>query len=574
MKANETKGGETAMILATMDGSRGFKRPPSNVPCELKASAQSMPEQCQGLPLALKVIGTAMFGKISPELQWEPLLKKLRESRMQERTVEEKLYERLKLGYDILFEDNWRLKDCFLYFAAFPEDSKISFERILRYWIGEGLVPAHDGDDPRADAFSLLSKLSRRSFIESNIEVSDDKRFQWFKLHDVMRDLAFYILKNDTGTPPAKQLYLYRAGQNLEEFPEEWEAILKARRLSLQLNKLESLPRRICAPKLVSLLLGGNPIQFVPGSFLWSFPKLRVLDLSGGEFRYLPEELGDLKDLVWLDLSSCENLEVLPDAVRKLHVLKSLLLTECPKLKYLPSGVVGLTSLQVLQTVGCEDLTWAEHTPPGMARAESLGHAHPAIPASLEDICGLVVLTELSICGKEDPGLELPHSISALTKLKVLHLQLDEVKTLPAEMPYWFKQLQELDLWGFESLEYLPSSFTCFGAFPALIKFQLGGCSTLVEFPEVHEGALPKLQTLDFSGCESLGTLPLSLELLPSLRKLILLGCDLTLQDSCRTNCEKSSIWRRFDIQYGGGLTSNMMNFMGSHSLDFRKSRG
>jgi hypothetical protein len=44
--------------------------PPSNVPCELKALAQSMAEECQGLPLALKVIGRAMFGKTSPGLQW------------------------------------------------------------------------------------------------------------------------------------------------------------------------------------------------------------------------------------------------------------------------------------------------------------------------------------------------------------------------------------------------------------------------------------------------------------------------------------------------------------------------
>jgi hypothetical protein len=324
MKANETKGGETAMILATMDGSRGFKRPPSNVPCELKASAQSMPEQCQGLPLALKVIGTAMFGKISPELQWEPLLKKLRESRMQERTVEEKLYERLKLGYDILFEDNWRLKDCFLYFAAFPEDSKISFERILRYWIGEGLVPAHDGDDPRADAFSLLNKLWERSFIESNEEISDEERFLWFKLHDVMRDLAFYILENDSGAPAAKQLYFYRAGQNLEEIPKECTAISEALRLSSDTNELERLPESFYAPKLVSLLLGGNPIVSLPASFLSNFPKLRVLDLTHGEFYRLPEELGDLEDLVCLDLSHCDNLQSLPDAAGKLHVLKFL----------------------------------------------------------------------------------------------------------------------------------------------------------------------------------------------------------------------------------------------------------
>ncbi len=366
----------------------------------------------------------------------------------------------------------------------------------------------------------------------------------------MMRDLAFYILQNDSGTPPAKQLYLYRAGQNLEEVPKEWKAISKALRLSLKRNKLERLPGSFYAPELVSLLLGGNPIQCVPASFLSNFPKLRVLDLRHGHFDSLPEELGDLKALVCLDLSYCVNLKNLPDTVGKLHVLKCLVLYQCWGLNYLPSGVGCLTSLQVLHTRGCDNLTWAEHTPPGMARAESLGHAYPTIPASLEDICGLVVLTQLSICGKEGPGLELPHSISALTKLKVLHLQLDEVKTLPAEMPYWFTQLQELDLWGFESLEYLPSSFTCRGAFPALIKFRLRACPRLVEFPEVHEGALPQLQTLDFSGCESLGTLPLSLEVLTSLRKLIVSDCDLTLQDSCRTNCENSSIWRRFDIQY------------------------
>jgi disease resistance protein RPS2 len=137
-------------------------RPPSNVPSELKALAQSMAEECQGLPLALKVIGRAMFGKTSPELQWEPLLKKLRESCMQERSVEDELYERLKLGYDILSEDDQRLKDCFLYFAGFPEDFKIYFDEILWGWIGEGLVPGNGADDPRADAFSLLNMLWRR----------------------------------------------------------------------------------------------------------------------------------------------------------------------------------------------------------------------------------------------------------------------------------------------------------------------------------------------------------------------------------------------------------------------------
>jgi hypothetical protein len=310
---------------------------------------------------------------------------------------------------------------------------------------------------------------------------------------------------------------------------------------------LERLPENFYAPKLVSLLLGGNPIVSLPASFLSNFPKLRVLDLCGGKFRNLPEELGDLKDLVCLDLSYCVHLEILPDAVGKLHVLKCLMLTGCNMLKYLPSGVVGLTSLQVLDTTDCDNLTWAEHTPSGMARAEYLGLT---ITASLEDICGLVALTELSICGETDPGVELPHNISALTKLKALHVQLDRIKTLPYELPHAFKQLKELDLYGCRSLEYLPRSFTCCGAFPALIWLKLGACASLVEFPEVDEGALPKLRKLDFSGCCSLEDLPLSLEVLTSLRKLTVEDCKDTLKDSCRTNCQKSPIWRRFDIQY------------------------
>ncbi|KAH9550487.1 hypothetical protein CY35_10G074800 [Sphagnum magellanicum] len=465
-------------------------RPPSNVPCELKALAQSMAEECLGLPLALKVIGGAMFGETSPKFHWEALLKKLRELRMQERTVEEELYGRLRLGYDLLFED-WRVKECFLYFAAFPEDSEFDFQYILWHWIGEGLVPAHDGDDPPADAFSLLKKLWEKSLIWSDdwfALAAED--FLVFKVHDVMRDLAFYILEKDCGTHPANQLYLYLAGQNLEEIPKKWTAIPEALRLSLDTNKLGRLPESFYAPKLVSLLLGRNPIEFVPASFLSNFPKLRVLDLSYGQFYSLPEELGDLKDLVCLDLSHCGNLEILPDTVGKLHVLKFLILCACGMLKYLPSGVVGLTSLQVLHINGCENLTWAEHTPSGMARAESLGHPYPTIRASLEDICGLVVLTQLSISGKRDPGVELPHNISALTRLKVLRLGLENIKTLPAEMPYWFIQLQDLDLWGFESLEYLPRSFTCRGAFPALREFRLCHCWRLVEFPEVDEGVL------------------------------------------------------------------------------------
>ncbi len=102
-----------------------------NVPCELKALVHCMVEECDSLPLALKVTSGAMFGRTSIKLEWEPLLNKLRKSRVQEKNVGQKLYECLKLGYDILDEDDQHLKDCFFYFVAFLENYIFTFEKVL-----------------------------------------------------------------------------------------------------------------------------------------------------------------------------------------------------------------------------------------------------------------------------------------------------------------------------------------------------------------------------------------------------------------------------------------------------------
>ncbi|CAK9195232.1 unnamed protein product [Sphagnum troendelagicum] len=517
-------------------------REPSNVPGELEVLAHLIAEECQGLPLALKVIGRAMYGKISPELQWEPVLKKLRQSRMQERTVEEELYECLKLGYDVLSEDDERLKDCFLHFVAFPEDHEFSFTDIFCHWVGEGWIPGNGEDDPRADAYSLLKKLCERSLIQSIVSEEESLVMdEYFKIHDVMRDVAFYILKNDSAVPSAELLYLYRPAQNLAFLPQGLEGTLeqpsKVRRVSLYQNKLQCLPENLYAPELVCLLLGANPIYDLDSS-LNSFPKLRILDLRNGEFRSLPEEIGELEDLVYLDLSNCP-IQTIPDTVGNLHKLKCLMIYCCTELKYLPSGVVGLTSLQILDTSDCESLSWAEQTSSSTAGAEFLDHDYATNRASLEDICELSALTELSI----SEVVKIPQNISALSNLKILNLELWNLTTLPANMPHWCIQLQQLEIGSAKGLKFLPKSFTRCGAFPALINLKID-CTGLVEFPEVEDGALSKLRILQFYACYSLETLPVSLNYLTSLKKLILRGCRKKLYESCMQNSEKAAVWR------------------------------
>ncbi len=481
--------------------------------------------------------------------------------------MKNELYEHLKLGYNALVEVDPRLQDCFTYFAAFPEDYKVKFEALLWCWIGEGFVKDEN------DAYDLLMKLRRRSLIEpvekldeekldeEELDEESDEKFdhemspqytkvqdvmrdfpQYTKIHDVMRDLALYILQIDGGTTPAKQLALYQAGQNLTEFPPKWitecKQPLKARRLSLRQNKLKTLPSTFYAPELLTLLLGNNRIFDVPAGFLKGIQNLRVLDLCRGCFENLPEELGNLKHLVYLNLSRNFCLQQLPESIENLRMLRNLNLSCCHKLRYVPSGVVSLASLQVLDTGFCSELRWAEH------------HEAEAKGVSLENISGFKDLTHLHIGGKNCQRVILPGKISALTKLEHLGLyDFDKLKTLPAWFPD-FKNLKSLSVTSCHCLERLPGSFTHPGAFPALIELKLAGCINLVEFPEVEGGAMPKLQTLNLNSCTSLAGLPLSLEVLTNLSNLDLQWCTTDLKSSCKKNRENSLVWRSFRIRF------------------------
>jgi hypothetical protein len=180
--------------------------------------------------------------------------------------------------------------------------------------------------------------------------------------------------------------------------------------------------------------------------------------------------------------------------------------------------------------------------------AESLGHEAEAKGVSLENIFGFEVLIHLFIEGANCQHVLLPDNRNM--KLEDLRLYgFRNLKTLPAWMPD-FKKLRSLSLISCDCLERLPDSFTCCGAFPALIEFKIEGCEKLVKFPEVEGGAIPRLQTLILNGCKSLRSLPLSLEVLTNLRNLHLQHCRNDLKRSCRKNRKNSLIWRSFRIKF------------------------
>ncbi|XP_015894120.3 putative disease resistance protein At3g14460 [Ziziphus jujuba] len=98
-------------------------------------------------------------------------------------------------------------------------------------------------------------------------------------------------------------------------------------------------------------LSNGAVHQLVSGMKL-----LRVLSLSWCEnFKELPETIGDLKYLLYLDLSNTL-VETLPKSVGRLYNLQILKLSRCRKLTQLPNNIHRLLNLRHLDIGGCHTI--------------------------------------------------------------------------------------------------------------------------------------------------------------------------------------------------------------------------
>ncbi|XP_024544294.1 probable disease resistance protein At1g15890 [Selaginella moellendorffii] len=119
--------------------------------------AEEIAQKCEGLPLALEVIGSAMAVHRSegPHV-WEERYKRLHLSN--DPDVEKQMFKRLKFSYDELGNyEGEKLQECFLYVAAFPEDEEIEFTDLRKCWmeVGSELSPT-----------AIVNELERRCLVK------------------------------------------------------------------------------------------------------------------------------------------------------------------------------------------------------------------------------------------------------------------------------------------------------------------------------------------------------------------------------------------------------------------------
>ncbi|CAM6072457.1 unnamed protein product, partial [Sphagnum tenellum] len=534
--------------------------------------AEKVADACDGLPLALEVIGRFLFDKRGDDaLQktWPHTTKALMNKKH--------ILDKLMISYDALsLEERMMFLDiaCFMIgqrehivmqiFEACEldyEGPQASFESLKDKCLVKldeaGRIIMHD----------LLRDMGRKVVKDESLNMEKRTPSHLWDPKTVQR-----VLQNKEGTNQVRGLSTFGIGHGGIGVTNEAENYISMRKLhfllldghnvkgdistcSRELNWLQwmhsdlsTLPLELNLPKLAVLDLSSNMElkQILPNEIEITFKDLRTLILSNCKaLKELPKDIGKLLKLNELNLTLCSNLKALPDSISQLKELRHLNLSSCTDLRYLPDSIMHLSQLKTLQLAECHKLeklsvefrkfqSLLEFDLSGCSQLECLPdsivhlsqlktfrlakcHKLEKLPVEFGKLQRLVEL-DLSYCSQLGC---LPDSIKDLSQLKTFLLNgCKKLEKLPAK----FEKLQclvEFDLSGCSQLECLPDSIVHLSQ---LKTFRLIGCHKLVKLP-VKFGELESLVELNLRGCSQLWCLPDSIVDLSQLKTFRLWDC-------------------------------------------------
>ncbi|KAK8276926.1 hypothetical protein V6Z12_D10G231200 [Gossypium hirsutum] len=315
-------------------GARDFGRHPS-----LKEVAEKIVTKCNGLPLAAKTLGGLLRTNVDLDA-WEDILQsdiwKLSEH-------QSGIIPALQLSYHHLPP---HLKRCFAYCSILPKDYEFGEEEIILLWRAQGLLQeAQDKQCIDDLGRKYFRDLVSRSLLQMSIR--DNSRYV---MHDLINDLAQSI-----------------AGEVCFRMEGNQKVSKHARHLSYMQNLFDGIKKfeGICEAQQLRTFLPLRLSKDRGGYLRW----LRVLSLRGYKIEELPDFVGNLKHLRYLDFSqtsikktlllkNCINLEKLPLEMENLVNLCHLDITGSNKLEGMPSNVGKLADLQTLSNfVELKDLS-------------------------------------------------------------------------------------------------------------------------------------------------------------------------------------------------------------------------
>ncbi|TVU26657.1 hypothetical protein EJB05_29211, partial [Eragrostis curvula] len=353
----------------------------------LKDIGMGIIEKCDGLPLAVKVMGGVLLQRNRRRSDWEAVLE---DSVWSVSQMPEELNSAIYLSYQYLDPP---LKPCFLYFSLLPKSECFYVHQIISMWISEGLVHGNL-DDLEKIGQGYYDELILRNLIEPSTKFVDH---MLCSMHDVVRSFAQYIVRDEALVVGQSSKIDITSKLNSQKFI----------RLSLDNKGSESdvlewmsLQAQMSVRTLISI---GNNIKVKPGDSLVTFSSLRTLHVQDVDLDQLAESLVKLKHLRYLYIG-CTNISILPENIHMMKFLQYIFLWSCKSLVKLPSNIGKLQNLRLLDL----SETSINSVPRGFGGLTSLRKLR-GFPVhmdgdwcSLEELAPLSKLTQLSIDGLEN----------------------------------------------------------------------------------------------------------------------------------------------------------------------------
>ncbi|RQO93003.1 hypothetical protein POPTR_007G143300v4 [Populus trichocarpa] len=469
-------------------------------------------EYCGGLPLALKVLGSCLYGK--NQARWESVIDRLRKFPNSE------IQKKLRISFDTLDEST--LKNTFLDIACFfigrkkeyvakvlegrygynPEDDfGTLIERSLIKVDDSGTIGMHD----------LLRGMGREIVKEESPENPAQRSRIW------SQEDAWIVLKMQMGTEVVKGLTL--DVRRSEDKSLSTGSFTKMKLLKLlQINGVELTGSFERLSKVLTWICWLEcPLEFLPSDFTLDY--LVVIDMRYSNIRELWKEKKILNKLKILDLSYSKNLVKTPN-MHSLN-LEKLLLEGCSSLVEIHQCIGHSKSLVSLNISGCSQL---QKLPECMGDIECFtelladGINNEQFLSSVEH---LRCVRKLSLRGHWDWNWNLPYWPSPnsswipaflLTPTSTIWRLLGKLK-----LGYGLSEraTNSVDFGGLSSLEELDLSGNNFFSLPSgigiLSKLRLltvQECRNLVSIPELPSN----LEHLDAFGCQSMQWVRLTIQ--------------------------------------------------------------
>jgi hypothetical protein len=248
----------------------------------------------------------------------------------------------------------------------------------------------------------------------------------------------------------------------------------------------------------------------VPLKLLPKLLCLRVLSLSGYCIVELPNSIGDLKHLRYLDLSYTQ-IRGLPESTTTLCNLQTLILENCHYLKKLPSKLGNLVNLRHLNILNADKL---EGMPPQIGNLTSLQTLTNVIVGkdnccALKELGSLLHLRGTLIISRLENAIESKDARDAMLieklDLSALCLEwsvnVDESKDRTSELDVLnmllpHKNLKELTIRHYGGIEF--STWLKGPSFPNMVLLRIENCRKCTSLPAV--GQLPLLKDLFIKG--------------------------------------------------------------------------